>query len=84
MKFIRMYSIKDNKTGQYDTPFFCFNDVMAERRFIMSIREKQSIFHHFSTDFELVYLGTFDVTTGKLQGDMNLTILTGKQIDTDN
>jgi len=81
MKTLIMYAIFDNRAQRYDTPFFAFNDIMAERRFLMTVREKTSIFSHFTKDFDLVKLSSFDIETGKISiSESQVTILYGSQI----
>lgn len=80
METIGMYSIVDNKSKRHDTPFFCINDIMAQRKFVMTSRDNQSVFGSFRDDFHLVKLGEFNVTTGEYT-NINESILHGNQIE---
>jgi hypothetical protein len=78
---IGMYSVYDKESNKYDTPFFCYNDVMAKRRFMMDINDSNSIFSQFHSDFELVKLATFDVLTGSYDPDSRCVLLKGSQVN---
>lgn len=85
MQILTMYTIFDHKGGRFDTPFFAYNDVMAERRFVMGLKDKNTVMGNFPTHFSLVKLGEFDVLTGNFMpysepfGDR--CILEGGQVD---
>lgn len=58
-----MYSFDDEKQNKFDTPFFCQNDMMAKRHYIM-VTEETSMIARFKEDFNLVRLGCVDLESG--------------------
>lgn len=76
-----MYSYYDRKSNKWDTPFFCMDDVMAERKMIMDLKNEQSLIAQFKDDFVLYKVGTFNVIEGKQNPEpMKILIREGKQI----
>lgn len=80
MELLGMYTYYDKKSGQYDTPFFCINDVQAERKFLMDIKREDSIIAQFKDDFQIVKVGTFNVLKGSVKPITIQTIREGLQI----
>lgn len=81
MKRISCYSYYDKEGERWDTPFFAFNDLMAERNFRLRVSEEGTILHKFKDAFELYKVGEFDVEEGKIIGSTKLRpIITGLQI----
>lgn len=80
MEKLGIYSIEDTVAMRFDTPVFAVNDIMAERRFVMAIRNDESIFAHFTDEFLLVKIGEFNVTTGKISPMPALLIRKGSEI----
>lgn len=74
MKLLGIYSYKDEKSQVFDTPFFCLNDQMAERKFVMDVRNPNSLISQFTDDFKLIKIGIFDVETG-LIGDLGQAVI---------
>ena len=64
MKILMMYAYYDKKNKSYDTPFFTFNDLFAQRKYQMDTKQEGSILKEFKEDFELYRLGFFDKLTG--------------------
>nr|WAE43452.1 MAG: nonstructural protein [Microviridae sp.] len=62
----RIYSIKDVKSGAYLTPMVCENHVDATRQFQRATNSDQSIIFEYPEDFELFYLGSFDIISGAI------------------
>jgi len=60
-----VYSIHDRKAGIYNRPFMESNEVIAVRNIERAFLDKDSAFHLFPNDFELVQLATYDDLTGK-------------------
>lgn len=79
MQEINIYAIYDKKGGQYDQPFFAYNDLFAKRKFIMLSQDKNIALGNFTKDFELKNLGSFNVLTGDIK-PLNQLILEGNQI----
>lgn len=80
MRKLEIYSLFDQKSKQYDTPFFTRDDIAAKRHFIMVCRNPKTLVSSFPDDFSLVQLGQFDCVTGKMDIIEPITILTGKEI----
>ena len=78
-EIIMAYAIYDNKGDRYDTPFFAFNDLFAERRFVIMSRDKNTPLGAFTKDFTLFRIGSFNVISGVLKEDKHL-VIDGKQI----
>ena len=66
METLLMYTFKDKTSARFDTPFFCFDQSFAEKKFIMACNEKDSMIGQFKDDFELYKIGEFNVLTGDL------------------
>lgn len=75
-----MYTYIDQKSKRADTPFFCHNDINAERKFIMDIRNKETIVSQFKDDFTLIRVGFFDIEKGTFIEEEEV-IREGIQID---
>lgn len=61
---IHCYAIKDEKVGNFMTPFFCRNIVDATRNLQVAVQDTQSSLHRFSTEFSLYFLFAFDDEAG--------------------
>ena len=61
---LKIYSIYDKVTGQFANPFYQLNDGSAERFFInlSNYGDNKTV----SADWQLYYLGTFNVDTGDI------------------
>lgn len=79
-KKIGMYAIHDEKSDVYDVPFFARSDLMAKRRFIVDVRNEQSLVHAFKEDFKLVRLGLLDLVSGHFTAMVEV-LLTGKECE---
>jgi len=82
MNEVNVYAVYDTVQGMYDIPFFARNDLFARRRFIIDVinREKNPLLAHFSEDFHLICLGTYDQKSGRFKGhDVFPLVITGKQ-----
>lgn len=84
MSIKAMYSIRDMKAESYGPIVAYNNDGEACRALALALREKGSPISEFPTDFNLVYLGTFDDDTGEVSCSVsdhrivcNLSALTG-------
>lgn len=67
MKQINMYSYYDKKSQRYDTPFFSFNHLFAERSFRILADKEGTMMSKFTHDFELYQIGVFDNETGQFE-----------------
>jgi hypothetical protein len=62
----QIYTIYDDKTGAYMTPFYLPTDEAAIRSFEISRDDPNHLFHHNPHDFTLHTLGSFDDQTGEI------------------
>lgn len=65
---MNIYSIRDNKSGVYNNPFYCVHLQDAKRQFARAANDDRLNLSMFSEDFDLYYLGVFD----DQQGHFNL------------
>lgn len=76
MEKLEMFGIYDRKAKRYDTPFFTLNEIHAKRRFIMMLRNNETVFANFYEDFSLVRLGLMNIVSGRLEArDNDLEII---------
>lgn len=61
---MNIYSIRDDKTGAYNTPFFAENDIYCQRIVGMMVADKRTQLNHYPADFTLYRIGDFDNKTG--------------------
>lgn len=71
---IRMYSVYDNRAEIFNAPFFIPSEGQAIRDFGDLVRDPQSRVSKHPDDYNLVYLGVFDDSTG--------TVLPADRIET--
>lgn len=69
-----LYSIYDIKTAHFDSPFLAENDDVARRQFSRVVQSVQLIQQNPS-DFELKYVGAFNVETGELSRTENVQLI---------
>lgn len=63
---IKMYSIKDAKTGEFSTPFFQANDDTATRMFFDEVNRGEGLLSSHPGDFDLYRVGEFIPSSGKV------------------
>ena len=63
-EIVGMYAFYDTKSERYDTPFFCQNDLFAQRHYKMVTDRTDTMLNTFQTDFDLVRLGFVNVLDG--------------------
>lgn len=63
----KMFSIRDQKTEVFNTPFFNHTHGEAERNFRSLVNDDKSMIHNNPEDFDLYYLGEYDDNTGKFE-----------------
>lgn len=66
-----IYAIRDEKSG-FDHVFSSLNDAFANREFSVAVKDENSIFNHYPTDFSLHRVATFDSVTGIVTPDKSL------------
>lgn len=62
---LKMFSIRDQKTEVFNTPFFQKTMGEAERNFAQTVNDPKTMLHQHPQDFDLYYLGEYDDNTGK-------------------
>lgn len=72
-----VYSIYDNLTQAFDTPFFAHTDLFAGRHYMSVLNDPGTIPSKFKTEFDLYRLGTWNKKTGDFDTEKTL-ILKGK------
>lgn len=63
---LNIYSIRDLKGANYNTPFAQPTHGTAERSFTELVKDPQSLVHKYPSDYELFHIGSFDDESGKL------------------
>lgn len=76
---LKIFSIYDSKAEAYNTPFFMFNDAMAERTFRQMLEDDQSEISKAPSDYSLFTLGTYDGITGAIE-PANKLVCEGKAV----
>lgn len=61
---MKLYSIYDNKVGTYAPPFAVAHEMLALRAFINLAKDTNSQISQHPSDFNLMYLGSFNADTG--------------------
>lgn len=78
MKYLSIYCIFDSASGEYGLPFFAHNEIVAERQACLSLN---SLPLEYWTDFELLHLGSFECSSGKIEGfDSPVVHCDGKEL----
>jgi hypothetical protein len=62
-----VYCVRDRKSATFWTPVFDRDHVQATRSFEVACRNPESQFAKWPGDFELLFLGEFDVKSGKFK-----------------
>lgn len=65
-----VFSVHDQVADVWTNPMVDFNEATAERKFANSIEEPDHQFHRNPEDFALYCIGTYDDTSGELEGRM--------------
>lgn len=63
---MKIFSIKDKKSGAFDNPFYRASYAEAERSFQMLAKDEKTMIHHYPEDYSLFEIGEFDSTTGEI------------------
>lgn len=61
---LKAYSVRDAKAEAYNLPFFKHMHGEAEREFTKLARDPQSQVNQFPEDYDLYYVGNYDLQTG--------------------
>lgn len=64
---IKAYSIRDAKADSFSAPFYKNTHGQAERDFQELTKDENSFICKYPEDYDLYYVGQFDVTSGKLE-----------------
>jgi len=63
---LQVFTIKDSKTGIFNSPFFNHTPGEAERNFRELANDPQSMIGKYPEDYDLYALGKYDDQTGKV------------------
>ena len=63
---MKIFAIKDNKSGTFDQPFFKATYSDAERGFLHLGKDEKTMLFHYPQDFSLYELGDYDSTIGMI------------------
>lgn len=76
----RLYAIRDNKAQLISGPLMIHpNDVTAIRQFGQITDHQESDLHKYPDDFELIYVGNIDETTGAINTEHVTTLCTARE-----
>ena len=82
---LKLFSIRDQKSEAFGTPFYQATHGEAERNFRTLVNDNKSTVSQYPDDFDLYYLGTFDDNTGKVQTlDTPQHVIKAVQVKTQN
>lgn len=78
---LRVFCVRDVKTGQFGNPMFLIADGQATRSFIDEVNraEKDNQLYQHPEDFDLFSLGSYDTELGTFDCHAPSVILTGSQ-----
>lgn len=79
---MRIYSVYDNKSKTFGTPFFQTADVQALRAFKMEVNRPhdQNVIYHNPEDFSLHLLGELNTETGVIGTDAKTELCTAESL----
>lgn len=65
-----VYTVRDNKAGTFNTPFFQPTDIHALRAFKTEVNRAaaDNMIYLYPEEFDLVHIGNFDEKKGVLDG----------------
>lgn len=61
------FAIKDNKVGEFHSPFCVRHEKEARRLLEGLVVDNQSTIHNYPEDFSLYWVGEFDTTSGEYE-----------------
>lgn len=65
---LQVYSIYDQKTKVFNTPFYSSTHGEAERNLRSTVNAPQGLVSQYPEDYDLYHLGSYDDSTGTFQG----------------
>lgn len=63
---MQFFSVRDIKTDSFGTPFPSAHEAVAVRQLLTEVVNPQSALSRFPEDFELWYIGDFDIASGEI------------------
>ena len=70
---MRIYAIKDDKSQTWQGSYAFVNDAIAIREFDSAFKQgKLGLMNQYPEDFSLYCLGSYEDSTGKVTGDLQL------------
>lgn len=64
---LKIFSIRDQKSEVFNTPWYKTTHGEAERDFRSAVNDEKTFLYKHPEDFDLYFLGTYDDNTGKFQ-----------------
>jgi hypothetical protein len=64
---VSIFSIHDSKLGSFLQPFFSANKATAIRSVVQTLKDGDTNFSKFPSDFNLYFLGFFDDDSGSFE-----------------
>lgn len=64
---LKIFSIRDQKSDVFNTPFFKKTVGEAERDFRTLVNDGKSMVNQYPDDFDLYWVGEYDDSTGQLK-----------------
>lgn len=64
---LKVYSIRDQKGENYNSPFYKQTHGEAERDFRTVVNDDKSMLYKYPEDYDLYYLGEFDTSSGLMK-----------------
>nr|UXQ87975.1 MAG: nonstructural protein [Microvirus sp.] len=77
---LAMYSIYDEKSLTWTTPFFLNNNGTAIRQFTDAVNDSQTQFNKHPTDYSLYHLGTFNDNEASIASDKPAFLVKGIEL----
>lgn len=67
MSVLKMYCVKDVKSGLFNSPHFVSSDGVAIRSFGAACEDKSTDLNKYPSDFSLYHVGSFNLETGMIE-----------------
>lgn len=74
---LQLYSVYDQKSKTYGTPFTAQNDAVAKRMFHQLANDDASTIYSYPEDYNLNHIGYINLDTGMIEANQPNMIVTG-------
>lgn len=78
----KLFSIKDNISNTFSSPFLSTNDATAVRSFKHTVNDATTTIHHSPDDYVLYQVGLFDDSTGDINPVITVIAHASELVDT--